>query len=260
MSKFERVLSDACCMDILAKIDGFSATSDGEVYVGSGDDVWFQLAEFAEQVEKATIAALKKRLAEQEPVAWFIDDKRACGNRIITDLAIAKDWLEANPDKVTPLYAHPIPAIEQEPVAWKVHPFDYGVGVEGAYALTQQKDQIQAWIRKGWDVTPLYTHPIPETKEHHRAAKNHIPDAKKAIAPESERRRADSIALEYRLFSDWCRANPSFDLDSRLHSHGGTIDNGGYISDEKTRIAFAAWRASKKALEAAPKYTGDSNE
>lgn len=34
---------------------------------------------------------------------------------------------------------------EQEPVAWRVHPFDYGIGHEGVYAtthLTQQRDAI----------------------------------------------------------------------------------------------------------------------
>lgn len=47
---------------------------------------------------------------EQKPSAWFIDDKRVCGNRIITDPEIAGDWLETDPDKVTPLYAHPSPS------------------------------------------------------------------------------------------------------------------------------------------------------
>ena len=70
--------------------------------------------------------------------------------------------------RYTPLYTHPpmptdhIPDVgkmvvqRQEPVAWRVHPFDYGVGVDGAYAITQQEDQMQTWINKGWEVTPLY--------------------------------------------------------------------------------------------------------
>lgn len=53
---------------------------------------------------------------------------------------------------------------EQEPVAWRIHPFDYGVGVEGAYAITQQEDMRQAWINKGWAVTPLYANPIPSSQ------------------------------------------------------------------------------------------------
>lgn len=72
--------------------------------------------------------------------------------------------------RYTPLYIHPIPtdhfpgvgkmvAQRQEAVAWRVHPFDYGVGVDGAYAITQQEDQMQAWINKGWEVTPLYLAP-----------------------------------------------------------------------------------------------------
>lgn len=89
MTKFERVLSDA---------ELISATFKAEVEGTMGE---------LRAVEQAVLA----KLAEQEPVAWFIDDKRVCGNRIITDLAIAKDWLEANPDEVTPLYAHPMPCV-----------------------------------------------------------------------------------------------------------------------------------------------------
>jgi len=57
----------------------------------------------------------------------------------------------------------------------------------------------------------------------------------------------DTIAA-YSDFTKWCRDNPHLDLDSRLHSHSGPIGYGGYISHEKTAVAFAAWRA---ALEAA---------
>ncbi len=49
----------------------------------------------------------------------------------------------------------------QEPVAWQVHPFDYGIGHEGVYARTDRLEQIEAWKRKGWNVQPLYTHPQP---------------------------------------------------------------------------------------------------
>ena len=47
---------------------------------------------------------------------------------------------------------------------------------------------------------------------------------------------------EYKDFCDWCAKNKYLDLDPRLHTHSGDIENGGYISDEKTRIAFNAWR------------------
>jgi hypothetical protein len=50
-------------------------------------------------------------------------------------------------------------AMEQEPVAWRVHPFDYAIGHEGVFAVTQLPQQRDVWIRKGWNVTPLYTHP-----------------------------------------------------------------------------------------------------
>jgi hypothetical protein len=48
-----------------------------------------------------------------------------------------------------------------EPVAWRVHPFDYGIGHEGVYALTSRPDQVAAWERKGWEVQPLFTAPQP---------------------------------------------------------------------------------------------------
>ena len=62
-------------------------------------------------------------------------------------------------------------AIEQaekhEPVAWQIHPFDYGIGHEGVYARTDRPEQVEMWKRKGWTVQPLYTtppalNPLPE--------------------------------------------------------------------------------------------------
>jgi hypothetical protein len=47
----------------------------------------------------------------------------------------------------------------QEPVAWQVHPFDYGIGHEGVYARTDRPEQVEMWKRKGWTVQPLYTTP-----------------------------------------------------------------------------------------------------
>ena len=52
-------------------------------------------------------------------------------------------------------------AAHQEPVAWRAHPFDYGVGYKGAFALTMRPDQVEMWKRKGWRVDPLYTAPQP---------------------------------------------------------------------------------------------------
>jgi len=49
------------------------------------------------------------------------------------------------------------PAPVQEPVAWQVHPFDYGIGHEGVYARTDRPEQVEMWKRKGWTVQPLYT-------------------------------------------------------------------------------------------------------
>ena len=50
--------------------------------------------------------------------------------------------------------------VKQEPVAWRVHPFDYGVGHEGVYAMTMRLEQVEAWKRKGWVVEPLYAAPV----------------------------------------------------------------------------------------------------
>jgi hypothetical protein len=53
--------------------------------------------------------------------------------------------------------------MSNEPVAWQVHPFDYGIGYEGVYARTDRPEQVEAWKRKGWTVQPLYTHPVDDT-------------------------------------------------------------------------------------------------
>ena len=52
-----------------------------------------------------------------------------------------------------------LPAPQQEPVAWRVHPFDYGVGSKGVYAMTMRPEQVERWERKGWKVEPLYAAP-----------------------------------------------------------------------------------------------------
>ena len=49
----------------------------------------------------------------------------------------------------------------QEPVAWRVRPFNYGIGYEGVDALTTRKEQCEIWERKGWKVEPLYAAPQP---------------------------------------------------------------------------------------------------
>lgn len=44
-----------------------------------------------------------------------------------------------------------------KPVCYQVHPFDYGVGVEGAYARTSDLALVESWRRKGWEVQELVT-------------------------------------------------------------------------------------------------------
>jgi hypothetical protein len=51
-----------------------------------------------------------------------------------------------------------------EAVAWRVHPFDYGVGSEGVYALTMRPDQVEAWKRKGWSVDSLCLCAAPQAE------------------------------------------------------------------------------------------------
>lgn len=114
-------------------------------------------------VARDVAQAYKAKLAEQKPVVY----------RFLHPSTKQYVYLTDNVPKIKefePLYANPMPtdhfpdvgkmvAQRQEAVAWRVHPFDYGVGVDGAYAITQQEDQMQAWINKGWEVTPLYLAP-----------------------------------------------------------------------------------------------------
>ncbi len=57
------------------------------------------------------------------------------------------------------------PAQAAEPVAWRVHPFDYGIGHEGVYAMTMREEQREAWRRKGWNPEPLFAAPKPVARE-----------------------------------------------------------------------------------------------
>lgn len=52
-------------------------------------------------------------------------------------------------------------------------------------------------------------------------------------------------AILYREFCEWCNTVPYLDLDPRLHTHGGRIEDGGYISHRVTAAAFAAWKAAR---------------
>lgn len=74
---------------------------------------------------------------------------------------------------------------QQEPVAWRVHPFDYGIGHQGAYAATHQPQQRDAWIRKGWAVQALYTHPAPQQADRQRVPDGWI-ETSKAMPPSGQ--------------------------------------------------------------------------
>ena len=105
-------------------------------------------------------AAMQMALEALEGGLWDYgpgqDEHDKC-NEVITALreALAQPDHIANAGKVIE-QGHS----EQEPVAWRVHPFDYGVGHEGAYAMTMRLEQVEAWNRKGWIVEPLYAAPV----------------------------------------------------------------------------------------------------
>ena len=69
---------------------------------------------------------------------------------------------------------------------------------------------------------------------------------------------AEHAAL-YREFCEWGNTVPYLDLDPRLHTHGGRIEDGGYISDIATAKAFAAWQAARRAT-AAPQPQADARD
>ena len=67
---------------------------------------------------------------------------------------------------------------------------------------------------------------------------------------------AEHAAL-YREFCEWCDTVPYLELDPRLHTHSGRIEDGGYISNTATAKAFAAWQAARRAT-AAPQPQADA--
>jgi hypothetical protein len=91
-------------------------------------------------------------------------------------------------------------AEKQEPVAWQVHPFDYGIGHEGVYARTDRLEQVEAWKRKGWNVQPLYTHPQPQrewvglTDEEVRQMCGSVPSMKDAVREAEAKLKAKNFA------------------------------------------------------------------
>ena len=64
-------------------------------------------------------------------------------------------------------------------------------------------------------------------------------------------------AALYREFCEWCDTVPYLELDPRLHTHSGRIEDGGYISNGVTAKAFAAWKAARCA-PAAPQPQADA--
>jgi len=75
---------------------------------------------------------------------------------VLTD----REWQAVHKNKAIASLQQAIKKLEsQEPVAWQVHPFDYGIGHKGVYARTDRPEQVELWKRKGWNVQPLHTYP-----------------------------------------------------------------------------------------------------
>ena len=144
--------------------EGEATTIAEEIEFFDGSDELFLL--FAHELEQAVLA----KLAEQKPEFWvrFVFDGEGW-EPPVHQSGMTSEMIKSG--RYTPLYAQPpMPADHfpdlgkmvvqrKKPVAWRVHPFNYGAGVNGAYAITQQENQMQAWINKGWEITPLYLAP-----------------------------------------------------------------------------------------------------
>jgi len=79
-------------------------------------------------------------------------------------LKLALDWYDSgheDREEFQAMIENLLATPTQEPVAWQIHPFDYGIGHKGVYARTDRLEQVEIWKRKGWTVQPLYTHPSP---------------------------------------------------------------------------------------------------
>ncbi len=87
-----------------------------------------------------------------EPVAWMYEDELPASY----PYNLMYPYSKVDGVRMFPVFA-PIAQQSGEPVAWRLHPFDYGIGHEGVYAMTNRPEQVAAWERKGWTVEPLYT-------------------------------------------------------------------------------------------------------
>lgn len=74
-------------------------------------------------------------------------------------------WLRDAMRAALAKWGKPPPVMAGEPVAWRVHPFDCGIGSQGVYAITSLPQQRDAWLRKGWKVEPLYNTLQPVVRE-----------------------------------------------------------------------------------------------
>lgn len=174
MSKFKRVLSDEHIHDIVLS----SPITLGKSIYRSKD--------FILMIEQAVLA----KLAEQSPLGYT--DKT--GRHYFKDLDLAKRLM---PDtEFIPLYAHPIPVIEQEPVAWQQ--LVYEVCVQEAAKRYMLPESIYNCMMRGTGDGNLYPDPLASLaelalstitadavpKEHHRTTKNHIPVTDNMTIPE----------------------------------------------------------------------------
>lgn len=237
MSKFDRILSDSELLDVYRSLDNPKRDRDSVI----------------EAMGAAVDAAISK-LAEQEPVAWT--SSKIFGHYVTHDTkATSSEWFKESLD--VPLYAHPCIS----------HASDKTVCVsENAESDTQTSSQVNLDSSNQEDSQELPPLPEPNCKhgggvsyfdsyskeqmieyaksaiEHHRTAKNYIPDTSKMIAPEGH------MLVPVEPTEEMLKA-------------GGHV-NSEWLNDNapigESRYAMPMKSVYQTMLAAAPKYTGES--
>jgi hypothetical protein len=119
-----------------------------------------------------TAQAPEVRIQTSAPSAWDWASLNNAADKLIRGKMVWKRFIDGTPlandiacwmaDFALEHAAPPeAPAPQQKPVAWRIHPFDYGISSKGVYVLTTRTEQCEMWERKGWRVEPLYTAPQP---------------------------------------------------------------------------------------------------
>lgn len=123
------------------------------------------------QIQADTAQEPEVRIRTSAPSTWDWASLNNAADKIIRGKMVWKRFIDGTPlandiacwmaDFALEHAAPPEVPAPQEPVAWRVRPFNYGIGHEGVDALTTRKEQCEMWERKGWKVEPLYAAPQP---------------------------------------------------------------------------------------------------